>query len=124
MKHPQLALIRSKLNMIRHVWRRKYLKALGLQISEGGKLGRITCEWPKQVEIGGDCIIQDGVHFGIAKPFVEGPSIKIGSRAFIGRDCEFNCSSKITVGNDCLIASNTTIVDAGHGTIRDIAITD
>ncbi|WP_207534027.1 acyltransferase [Desertivirga arenae] len=123
MKHPQIALVRAKLNRVALQWRRNYYKALGLQIAEGGTLGKILCEWPKQVAIGKDCHIQDEVLFGVAKPFEPGPSIQIGDRAFIGRRCEFNCSSKITIGNDCMIASYTILVDAGHGTLRDHTMT-
>lgn len=123
MKHPPIALIRAKLKQLKLQLSRAYFKALGLQIGKGGALGQIVCEWPRQVKIGSDCIIQDEVLFSIAEPFVKEPSVSIGDRAFIGRRCEFNCSKKITIGNDCMIASYTILVDAGHGTSRHSTIT-
>ncbi|WP_207423409.1 acyltransferase [Desertivirga brevis] len=123
MKQPYLAIIRSKAKSISLDIRKMYLKALGLQIGDRARLGRIICEWPKQVEIGEECLIQDEVLFQVADPFAPGPSITIGHRAFIGRRCEFNCSSRITVGNDCMIASYTILVDAGHGTIKGYTMT-
>ena len=97
-------------------FRKSYFKFLGLSIQQGGSLGRISCEWPHKVRIGRDCTIQDEVDFRIGHPFSENNSIVIGDRVLIGRCCEFNSSNKIIIGNDCLIASNTSIVDVGHST--------
>jgi acetyltransferase-like isoleucine patch superfamily enzyme len=88
----------------------------GLSMKRGGNLGNISCDWPASVSIGEDCIIQDGADFRIEHPFSANNYIQLGDRVFIGRCCEFNCTSKIIVGNDTMIASNTTIVDVGHHT--------
>jgi len=85
-----------------------------MQIASRTSLGKVTCEWPHKVSIGQKCQIQDGVDFRLGLPFNEENLIKIGDRTFIGRCCEINCGSAIVIGNDCLIASNTTIVDAAH----------
>jgi acetyltransferase-like isoleucine patch superfamily enzyme len=96
--------------------RKARFKMLGLNIKNGGRLGKITCEWPSNVFIGNKCIIQDGVDFRIGRPFSETNIIKIGDRVFIGRCCEFNSDDKIIIGNNCLIASNTTFADMAHQT--------
>ena len=110
-----LALTRAKINVFREATRRFYLKRLGLKIGKGGLLSKIKCEWPGNVSIGHHCTLQEEICFWIKNPFAADNTITIGDRVFIGRKCEFNCNSKITIGNDCLIASNTIFVDIGHG---------
>ncbi|WP_090557802.1 acyltransferase [Pedobacter hartonius] len=114
MKQPPLALIRSKINAVSSSVRRRYLKALGLKIKAGGSLGRIKCEWPANVTIGGDCNIQDDVVFWVKNPFSNDNRIVLGDRVFIGRNCEINCNSVISIGDDCLIGSNTIFADINH----------
>lgn len=91
-----------------------YFRLLGLKINDGGSFCKISCDWPNKISIGSDCVIEDKVAFKIAYPFSDDNYIKIGNRVFIGRYCELNCSSRILIGNDCMIASNTTFVDTGH----------
>lgn len=86
----------------------------GLQIQKGTRLGKISCEWPNNLNIGLDCDIQNNVDFRIGSPFNNKCSITLGDRVFVGRTCEFVCSTNIIIGNDCFIASNTTINDTGH----------
>lgn len=43
-----------------------------------------------------------------------------GDRVFIGRGCEFNIRERLIVGDDCLIASGCTFVDADHGRAREL----
>ncbi|HSN49376.1 MAG TPA: acyltransferase, partial [Flavobacterium sp.] len=38
--------------------------------------------------------------------------------------CEFVCSSKIVIGNDCFIASSTTVNDTGHEFAKHTKIKD
>ena len=95
-----------------------------MQISYGTGLGKVTCQWPSKVTIGHKCQIQDGVDFRLGLPFDEKNNIKIGDRTFLGRCCEINCGSQITIGNDCLIASNTTIVDAAHAILPPHLLTN
>ena len=52
--------------------------------------------------------------FRIGEPFNNNCNITIGDRVFIGRSCDFVCSTNIVIGNDCFIASNTTLNDTGH----------
>lgn len=104
----------NKLNTLAAVYRMRLLKLRGLTIGRGSKIGRSTCDWPNKLIIGKDCDIQSGVDFRIWQPYNEQTYIKIGDRVFIGHACEFVCNSRITIGNDCLIASGTTFVDVGH----------
>jgi len=89
-------------------------KLRGLKILKGSTLGNITCDWPHLLIIGRDCVIQDFVDFRLWHPYNKDNFIKLGNRVFIGHGCEFACASKITIGNDCLIASGTNFIDAGH----------
>jgi acetyltransferase-like isoleucine patch superfamily enzyme len=93
-------------------------------MKKGSALGSISCYWPNKVSIGADCVIQDNVHFGIKDPFSDSNYISIGDRTFIGRCSEFNSNGRIVIGNDCLIASNTTFVDVNHGISRSKRIND
>lgn len=121
-KQPIAALIREKVGRLHSGFRQGYLKLLGLGIGTNVVLGKIHCLWPANVKIGNKCTIQDYVDFRIAHPFSGNNSIEIGDRVFIGRCCEFNASSKITIGDDCMIASNTTLVDVGHDFSEHIPI--
>ena len=110
------SLIYHKLSGIKSYFRKKILIWRGLRVEKGTHLGNISCDWPNKLIIGSDCDIQDGVDFKIWHPFDSDTYIKIGNKVFIGHACEFVCNTKITIGNDCLIASRTTFVDVGHRT--------
>jgi acetyltransferase-like isoleucine patch superfamily enzyme len=99
-----------------------YYRSLGLQIGDNSLLGNIECEWPGSVEIGENCNISERVTFWIKNPFDETNRIKIGNNVLIGRNCELNCSLKISIGDNCLIASNTVIVDINHSVWKDSPI--
>lgn len=114
MKPTQIGLLFNKVNSFSNKFRIIFFKLRGLQIQEGTRLGKISCEWPNNLIVGSNCDIQNDVDFRIGSPFNNECSIILGDRIFIGRACEFVCSSKITIGNDCFIASNTTINDTGH----------
>ncbi|MCD0486866.1 acyltransferase [Pedobacter sp. MC2016-14] len=124
MKQPIISRLRFKINQKKALARKFWFRLLGLKINEGTYLGNITCEWPKNVKIGANCTIQDKVDFRIGEPFSESNYIAIGDRVFIGRHCEFNASTRIIVGNDCKIASNTTFVDSGHGILKSARINE
>jgi acetyltransferase-like isoleucine patch superfamily enzyme len=98
------------------------LKKRGMQVGKGSTLGKITCDWPNRLIIGHSCDVQDDVDFRIWQPFNDNCNIKLGNKTFIGHACEFVCSCKITIGNNCLIASKTTINDTGHEFNRDTII--
>lgn len=122
MKSTKIALVRFRFRKLISYLRRNYYIMLGLQIESGAKLGKITCEWPHRVSIGKNSTIQDDVDFRTEHPFSSENFIKIGDRVFIGRKSEFNATCQIIIGNDCMIASNTTFVDVGHEMKRCITI--
>ncbi len=104
------------------IFRFYYYKTLGLKVGKNGHLGRINCEWPASIVIGDRCQILDNVSFWIKNPFNQSNIIKIGDNVYIGRNCEFNCSLKISIGNNCLIASNTVMVDINHSVDKQLEI--
>ncbi|CAM4121592.1 Hexapeptide repeat of succinyl-transferase [Pedobacter westerhofensis] len=114
MKKHFLALLRHKSLSLRESLRIVYYKSLGLSVNGNVKLGKIRCNWPNNVKLGNNCDIEDGVLFKITQPFSGLNYIQLGDNVFVGADCQFNSSTQIIVGNDCLIASNTTFVDTGH----------
>ena len=94
--------------------RKVVYKLLGMKIGRNTYLPKTQVIWPHQVSIGKNCKLERDIYFkfdGICKP---GPSIVIGDNTFIGRGCEFNISQKITIGNDCLIASGSKFIDHDH----------
>jgi acetyltransferase-like isoleucine patch superfamily enzyme len=122
MKKPLFALVRATVNGVRAKYRRFYWKLLGLRVKNGGTIGKIDCDWPNKVVIGEKCVIQDYVNFHINFPFANTNYIQIGDRVFVGRNSQFNANCRIVIGNDCMIASNTTIVDAAHNIATDITM--
>jgi acetyltransferase-like isoleucine patch superfamily enzyme len=114
MKQTYSALLVHKIRGARMFLRIKYFRFLGMHIADGANLGKVECAWPNKVTLGKKCEIEDSVVFKITQPFSESNYIAIGERVFVGYGCEFNCSTRVIIGNDCLIASNTTFVDTGH----------
>lgn len=110
----KIGLLLNKLSFISNTCRIIFFKMKGLQIKSGTRLGNISCEWPNNLYVGNNCNIQNNVDFRIGSPFNSDCTITIGDNVFIGRSCEFVASTQITIGNDCFIASNTTINDTGH----------
>lgn len=107
-------LFAHRIKRSKSVLRKISLQLRGLRVKKGSLLGRLSCDWPNKLIIGMDCEIQDGVDFRSWQPFDKHSFIKIGDRVFIGHNCEFVINSRITIGNDCLIASKTTFVDVAH----------
>lgn len=107
----RLALLESPVQKLRrlHFWLR------GAAIGKGTVLPRMQVTWPHQIQLGRDCVLQPDVFFNYSHYWTPGPSMVFGDRVFIGRGCEFNIREKITVGDDCLIASGCTFVDTNHG---------
>lgn len=114
MRQSKLTLLNEKIAGYTSKIRKFRYKALGLQIGTGGALGIIGCKWPGSIKIGSFCTIEDSVDFKIAYPFSDDNYIQIGDRTFIGRSSEFQCNTRIRIGNDCLIASQCIFVDVGH----------
>lgn len=92
-----------------------FYRALGMTVGNT-HLPKMVTTWPHQVAIGDDCLIEQNVHFKYDGIWSPGPSIVIGNHNFIGAFCEFNICAKITIGNDCLIASGCKFIDHNHGT--------
>jgi acetyltransferase-like isoleucine patch superfamily enzyme len=88
----------------------------GARFGRHSIVSRLLINWPNQLSIGDHCIVQEDVSIeychGKWRP---GPSILICNRVFIGRHCEFNARSGITIGDDCLIASGCKFIDHDHG---------
>lgn len=114
MDKSQASLVRKKVLGIRAKLRSLYFRILGLKMGRHVSLGKLICDWPNKVSIGADSIIEDYVIFKVSKPFNDTNRISIGKTVFIGSGCQFNSHSHITVGDDCMIASNTIIVDTSH----------
>ena len=108
------SLIRAKALVLRGNFRKAYFRFFGMKIGKNAVLGNIICEWPDKISLGDGANIEDHVVFKITKPFNDENIISIGDRVFVGMGCEFNCNTKVIIGDDCLIASNTTFVDTGH----------
>ncbi|MFZ4776169.1 MAG: acyltransferase [Terrimicrobiaceae bacterium] len=120
----------SASEFVQRLWRKAYfglyepasiLRRLVWQI-RGAKIGRSTrlpkcmATWPHQVRIGELCVLQPGIFFNFDHYWIPGPSIIVGDRVFIGKDVEFNCREKITVGDDALIGAGCRLIDSDHGT--------
>ncbi|SEA98901.1 acyltransferase [Pedobacter hartonius] len=114
--------IRFKYHKIKESLRISYYKKLGLKAGSGLKLGKIRCKWPNNVLFGSNCEIEDGVLFKTVAPWSGDNMIQLGNDVFVGADCQFNACAKIIIGNDCLIASNTTFVDTSHDNVAGIPI--
>ena len=47
------------------------------------------------------------------------PSLVVGDNVQINDRCHFSCVSRLTIGSDCLIASNVFITDHDHANLKD-----
>jgi acetyltransferase-like isoleucine patch superfamily enzyme len=73
------------------------------------------------VSLGVGCNLEHNIYFKYDGIWAPGPSIVIGNNVFIGAACEFNIRSKITIADDCLIASGCRFIDHDHDiTRRDV----
>ncbi|MGF7081439.1 acyltransferase [Mucilaginibacter sp. UYCu711] len=124
MNQPYSALLRDKCLKVFAFIRVFYYKLLGMKIGQNTSIGSIKCRWPNKISLGNNCMIEDNVMFKTTHPFLESNVIIIGNNSFIGFGCEFNSSAKINIGNDCLIASYTTVVDTGHAVDKCFKIND
>jgi acetyltransferase-like isoleucine patch superfamily enzyme len=115
MKHPnKFALIYNKVSSIGHSLSFFVLKIRGLQGGKDSQIESIRCNWPNKLILGRECEIQNGVDFRIWHPYNTDSYIKLGNNVFVGHACEFVCNEKIIIGNNCLIASKTTLNNTGH----------
>lgn len=67
------------------------------------------------IVIGDDVTIDGRSSFTFAATFSEVPTLIIGDRTTIGHGCSFVVGKRISIGQDCLIARDVTLVDSsGH----------
>ncbi|WP_309717796.1 acyltransferase [Armatimonas sp.] len=107
----QLSLV-SFLNCLR--W-----QVLGAKIGAGTSLASgATMNWPHQVSMGRQCLLEQNIDFKFSKPYELGPAIRLGNEVFVGRNSEFNITKGIEIGDYCLIASGCKFIDHDHGVLR------
>jgi len=94
--------------------RLRYFKFLGLKVGQGSFVGKISFNWVNNVTIGKDSKVLDGVILGIGSGFNEHNTITIGDRAYIGHNVHINCTNKVTIGHDVMIAAGSKLLDVGH----------
>lgn len=87
----------------------------GAKFGFGTHVSRLQITWPHQVQTGANCHIESDVCFKFDGIWQLGPSIVIGDRVFVGRDCELNIRRRLQIGDDCLIASGCKFIDHDHG---------
>lgn len=114
MKINKITLLRSKYRSFKDRIRILKFKLSGLHVGAKCIIGDIICDWPNKITIGDETWIENNVLLKITNPFSEENKIVIGNRVFIGSGAQFNCNTQIIINDDCLIASNTVFVDAGH----------
>jgi acetyltransferase-like isoleucine patch superfamily enzyme len=110
----RLALFETPSGMLR---RARFI-ILGADLGENIRIPpRTLCTWPHQICLGPNCVLQTDIFFNVDYSWKPGPTIIFGCRVFIGRNCEFNISNHLVVGDNCLIASGVKIIDHDHGTV-------
>ncbi|HZX75124.1 MAG TPA: acyltransferase [Cyclobacteriaceae bacterium] len=92
-----------------------YYKVSGANIHTSVSFSKLCFTWPHKVSIGSNSVIEHDVYFKYDGPYSPGFAIIIGKRVFIGAACEFNIKARITIGDDCLIASGCRFIDHDHG---------
>jgi acetyltransferase-like isoleucine patch superfamily enzyme len=102
------------LNMILVWWHR----ARGVQIAADVwiSVGASLLRFPEKIKIEEGVILKTGAHLCPCNPDA---SINVGARTTIGFHTYIYASSRITIGNDCMIAPFVYIVDSNHGTRRN-----
>jgi acetyltransferase-like isoleucine patch superfamily enzyme len=87
----------------------------GTKVPFSAKISKFLINWPHQLSIGQNCVFENNLVFKYDSIWRKGPNIIIGDNVFIGRNTEFNISERISIGHDCLIASNCVFIDHDHG---------
>ncbi|WP_366844513.1 acyltransferase [Flavobacterium sp.] len=110
-------IIRFRYRSVFLSWMRKCFYALlGMKIGKSTNLPKVYLNWPHQVSLGNNCVLESGINFkfdGIWKP---GPAIVADDGVFIGNSCEFNISKGIRIGKNTMLASGCKFIDHDHGT--------
>ena len=107
----------------RHTWprfasrlRAAYWRLLGMEIGTAVRLYGLRVTWPHRVRLGDGCSLEHSIYFNIAGGYRDGGGVTIGKGTFVGSGCEFNITSAISIGEQCLIASGCRFIDHNHGT--------
>ena len=87
----------------------------GAKVPFSAKISIFKINWPHQLSIGQNCVFENNLVFKYDSIWRKGSNIIIGDNVFIGHNTEFNISERISIGNDCLIASNCKFIDHDHG---------
>ena len=87
----------------------------GAKVPFSAKISIFKINWPHQLSIGQNCVFENNLAFKYDSIWRKGSNIIIGDNVFIGHNTEFNISERISIGNDCLIASNCKFIDHYHG---------
>lgn len=67
------------------------------------------------IVVGDDANVDGKSSFVFGARFAERPRLSIGRRTYVGHRCAFSVSSRITVGDDCYIATGCYFMDSpGH----------
>ncbi len=95
--------------------RKRGLAFQGARIGQKTSLARVHVNWPHQLVIGEECVVERDAVFKFSSYWKKGPRILIGDRTFVGACVEFNIVERIEVGRDCLIAAGSRFIDHDHG---------
>jgi acetyltransferase-like isoleucine patch superfamily enzyme len=93
-----------------------------MRIGRGTMLPKPAATWPNQVTIGIKSRIEEGVYFRCDTFALARSTIVIGDDSFIEFGCDFNVTSQIKTGDQCVIACGAELVDHKHGTELSILI--
>lgn len=94
----------------------------GMKIGVNTNIPKVFITWPHQVKIGSNCRLERNIILNFDSIYQHGPNIIIGNSNFIGNGVECNIQARLTIGNNCLIASGVKFIDHDHGTKKNINI--
>jgi acetyltransferase-like isoleucine patch superfamily enzyme len=68
-----------------------------------------------EMHIGDDTLLDGKSSFSFAARFSDRPTLRIGSRTYVGHQCTFTVAMGVTLGDDCYVASGCMFMDSpGH----------
>ena len=92
-----------------------FLQLRGLSVGKNTSVSNLRVNWPHQVKIGKNTLLEENTFIKYSKPYEKGKAILIGDNVFIGNGCEFNITKSITIENNVLISSGCKFIDHDHG---------
>ena len=87
----------------------------GARIGKGTRIPNMWANWPHQVRIGENCVLEPDIRFKFDGPWEPGPNIEVGDKTFVGTNVEFNVRGKVVIGSQCMIGAGCRFVDHDHG---------